>query len=105
MIRPKDVIALPASPRVQALVQGALIRLLPATLEAIEQEEGGRLSDRAEDSFAMVVTCIVAQADALNRLVDLLVEPESVPVTLVSVAVREAVRARVRNVFQAGGEA
>ena len=71
----------------------------------IEQEEEGRLGDRAEDSFAMVVTCIVAQADALNRLVDLLVEPGSVPVTLVSVAVREAVRARVRDVFRAGWEA
>ena len=105
MIQPKDVIVLPVSGRVQGLVQSALVRLLPATFEAMEREEAGRLEDRAEDSFAMVVTCIVAQAEALNRLVDLLVEPGSVPMVLVGVKVREAVRARVQGVFRAGGEA
>ncbi len=105
MIQTKDVIVLPVSPRVQVAVQSVMFRLIPATFEMIEEEEGERLGDRAQDSFAMIVTCIVAQAEALNRLVDLLVEPGSSPTALVGVAVREAVRARIRGVFQAGGEA
>ena len=87
------------------MVQSVMVRLLHTTFNAIEASEGSRLGDRAEDSFAMVVTCVVAQAEALNRLVDLLVEPESYPAVLVGVKVREAVRARVRDVFKAGGEA
>ena len=105
MIQPKDVIVLPISSQVHGLVRGTLFRLLPTTALAIEGEEGMRLGDRAEDNFALVVTCVLAQAEAVNHLVDLLVEPGTSGV-LIGVKVREEVRRRIRDVFQAaGGEA
>ena len=104
MIQPKDVIVLPISSQVHGLVRGTLFRLLPTTAMAIEAEEGNRLGDSAEDNFALITTCVMAQAEALSHLIDLLVEPGTSGM-LVGVKVREEVRRRVRDVFVAGGEA
>lgn len=105
MILPKDVLTLPVSPQIQALAQSRLVQTLPMVFQAMERDGMDRFEGHATENFAMVVTAIMVQAEALNRLVDLLVEPESEPMALVSVAVREEVRRRVRDVFKAGGQA
>ena len=105
MIQTKDVVVFPVPSGVQAFVQTRMHQTFSIMFQAMEDNGVARLPDQATTNFAMVVTAILAQAEALNRMMDVLVEPESVPTALVSVRVREEVRRRVREVFAAGGEA
>ena len=104
MIQPKDVVVFPVSSGVQTFIQARMHQTFSMMFQAMENNTPG-LPDQATTNFAMVVTAILAQAEALNRMMDVLVEPESVPTALVSVRVREEVRRRVREVFAPGGEA
>ena len=104
MIQLKDVVVFPVSPGVQAFSRARMHQTFVMMLQAIENNTLG-LPDSTTTNFAMAVTAILAQAEALNWMMDMLVEPESVPTALVSVRVREEVRRRVREVFAPGGEA
>ena len=104
MIQLKDVVVFPVSSGTQAFVMARMHQTFTMMFQGMENNIPG-LQDSATTNFAMVVTAILAQAEALNRMMDVLAEPESVPYAMVSVRVREEVRRRVREVFTTGGEA
>lgn len=101
VLQTKDVIAIPVSDEDTAKIHSAMVTVFRCAMNFLQEVYGARLSeDDPRAAFSLMVTALMLQADAVNRMVDLILEPGATPMVKVGREVREEVRRRVREVFR-----